>query len=314
MKIVSISALVGLVVTPATACDLCAIYSASQASGETGLGFNAGVAEQYTRFGSVREDGAEIPNDAGQFIDSSVTQLFAGYNFTRKFGVQLNLPVISRSFSRPRGNMIESGNEFGQGDLSLAANYLVLQKLSEDFTFNWSVLGGVKFPTGDSSRLNEPDVDSVPPLPESGIGGHDLALGSGSFDGVVGTSAYLRWKKMFATGNMQYAIRTEGDFGHQYANDLTWAAGPGVYLALTHSYTITLQALASGETKEKDTYYGVEDPDSAATVVYLGPQIGFTWSNKLAAQVGADIPVSIENTGVQVVPDYRIRAALTWHF
>jgi hypothetical protein len=314
MKFVSLSVVAGAVALPASACDLCAIYSASLASGSSGSGFHAGLAEQYTRFGSVREDGEEIPNDAGQYIDSSVTQLFAGYNFSSRFGLQLNVPVISRSYRRPHGDAIETGNESGLGDLSLLGNYVVLQSLSEDTTFTWSVLGGIKFPTGDSSRLNEPEVESEPPLPESGIGGHDLALGSGSFDGVIGTDVYTRWKRLFFSGSVQYAIRTEGDYGHQYANDLTWAAGPGVYLALQHDFTVTLQALASGETKEEDTFYGVEDPDSAATLYYIGPQIGFTWSSKLSAQIGADFPVSIDNSGVQVVPDYRIRAALTWRF
>ena len=55
-----------------------------------------------------------------------------------------------------------------------------------------------------------------------GIGGHDLALGSGSYDGIVGTGIYGRWKRGFVTASLQYAIRSEGDFQHQYANDLTW--------------------------------------------------------------------------------------------
>lgn len=313
-RFVNLSVLAGMAALPVSACDLCAVYSASLASGEMGSGFHAGVAEQYTRFGSLREDGMEIPNDANQYIDSSVTQLFAGYNFNRKFGVQLNVPVISRSYSRPRGAVIETGNESGLGDISVTGSYLVLQKLAEDYTFSWSILGGVKLPTGDSSRLNEPEVENDPPLPESGIGGHDLALGSGSVDGIIGTTVFGRWKRLFADADVQYAIRTEGDYGHQYANDLIWSTGPGVYVALEDNYTITLQALVSGETKEKDTYYGVEDPDSAATLVYVGPQIGFTWSDKLSAEIGVDFPVSIENTGVQVVPDYKVRAALTWRF
>src|ERR1043166_9172436 len=87
----------------------------------------------------------------------------------------------------------------------------------EKYTFNWTVLGGFKVPTGDSSKLNTPDSD----LPD-GIGGHDLALGSGSYDGIVGTGIYGRWKRGFVTASVQYAIRSEGDFQHRYANDLTW--------------------------------------------------------------------------------------------
>jgi len=31
-------------------------------------------------------------------------------------------------------------------------------------------------------------------------------------------------------------------------------------------------------------------------------------------QVAVDLPVSIASSGEQIVPDYRIRAALTWRF
>src|ERR1051326_8836720 len=249
-----------------------------------------------------------------QHIESSISQIFAGYNFADRIGVQFNLPLIYREFKRPRGAVIDSGTEFGIGDVSLIGNYMVYRKLHENYTLTWNVLGGVKFPTGNSSHLKESDVESENGLPESGIGGHDLALGSGSFDGILGTGIYARWKHTFLTAGFQYAARSEGDFGHQYANDFTWAGGPGYYLALEHTYTLALQAIVSGESKGKDTVHGVPDEDSAETIVYLGPQINFTWSTRLSAQVGVDIPLSIDNSGLQAVPDYRVHAGLTWRF
>lgn len=314
MKVVSVAVLLTAGVLPVRACDLCAIYSATEAQGGSGKGFLGGVAEQFTHFGTVQDDGHKVSNTANQYIESSVSQVFVGYKFNDRVGVQFNLPVIYRSYQRPRGAVIDRGTESGIGDVSLIGNFVVYQKLEDDFTFNWTALGGIKFPTGNSLRLNQPDVPSVPPLPDSGIGGHDLALGSGSFDGVIGTGIFTQWKKLFVTASLQYAIRTEGDYGHQYANDLTWSGGPGVYLALKRKYTVALQAVVSGETKGKDTANGAPDGDSAATIVYAGPQINFTWSDKLSAQVGVDLPVSIANSGVQAVPDYRIHAGLTLRF
>ena len=55
-----------------------------------------------------------------------------------------------------------------------------------------------------------------------------MTLGLGSFDGLLGTGFYARWQRLFLTGTMQYAVRTEGDFGYQFANDWTWLGGPGV--------------------------------------------------------------------------------------
>jgi hypothetical protein len=306
--------LVAACAQPALACDLCAIYSATKAQGVNNTGLFGGLAEQFTHFGTLQEDGHEVPNTIDQHIDSSISQVFLGYNFTDRVGVQFNLPLIYREFRRPHGAIIENGTQFGIGDASLIGNYIVYRSLHKDYTLNWNVLGGIKFPTGSSSHLKEPDVESENGLPPSGIAGHDLALGSGSFDGVLGTDIYARWNRLFLSAGFQYAARSEGDFGHQYANDFTWAGGPGYYIALTDDFTIALQALVSGESKGKDTAHNAPDEDSAITSVFLGPQIDITWSTHLSATVGVDIPLSIDNSGLQVVPDYRVHAALIWRF
>lgn len=316
MKILSCSAVAAAALAaPAMACDLCSVYSATQARGEMGAGFYSGLAEQFSHFGTVQVDGREIRNETGQYLDSSISQLFAGYNFNERFGLQLNLPVIYRAFKRPEGFATDRGTESGIGDTSLIGNFLLYRKLRENFTFSATLLGGLKFPTGSSDRLKEElhEVE-VEGAPESGIHGHDLVLGTGSVDGVVGGGLRARWKRCFVTAAAQYAIRTEGDFGYQFADDLTWAGGPGAYLALGHKYTLALQAVVSGETKEKDTFRGARADDTGVTAVYLGPQVSFTWSNKLSAQVGVDLPVSMDTTALQTVPDYRVRAGFTWHF
>lgn len=40
----------------------------------------------------------------------------------------------------------------------------------------------------------------------------------------------------------------------------------------------------------------------------------FTWSDNFSAHIGADLPVSYNNSGDQILPSYRIHAAVTWHF
>jgi hypothetical protein len=304
MKFLVYAVLAAASAQPVLACDFCAVYAATEAEGNGGKGFFGGIAEQFTHFGTLQNNGHGIPGQ-GQYIDSLVSQVFAGYNFNNRFGLQLNLPIIYRSF----GSDSMRDTESGIGDASMIGNLRLYQKRTVDSTILWTALGGVKFPTGDSSRLGMPD-SALP----NGIGGHDLALGSGSYDGLVGTGVFARWERVFFGANTQYAIRTQGDIQHQYANDLTWSGGPGVYTALTDDYTLALMAVVSGETKGKDTFSGVPDGDSAETIVYLGPQINFTWSNQLSVQVGADLPVSIDNSGEQVLPSYRVHAALTWRF
>lgn len=290
---------------PVAACDLCSVYAATEAQGGGGKGLFGGVAEQFTYFNTLQIDGQNVANEGNQYIKSSVSQVFAGYNFNDRIGVQFNLPIIYRAYGY--GSIQDS--ESGIGDASLVGNVRLYEKLAENFTFNWTALGGVKFPTGATGHLNPDEPDFSP-----GIGGHDLTLGSGSWDGLVGTGFFARWKRVFLAGAMQYAIRTEGAYGYQFANDWSWFGGPGVYLLLGDTQTLSLQAVVSGESKGQDTMPGMTMDDTAGTIVYLGPQINYTWSSKLSAQVGVDLPVSIAASGEQLVPNYRVRAALTWRF
>lgn len=305
-KFMVMSCLLGLLsASRTTACDLCAVYAATEAQSGGGGGLYGGVAEQFTYYNTLQSGGHTVAND-GEYIDSLVSQVFLGYNVNDRFGVQFNLPVIYRAYGSDAGG---NHGEGGIGDASLIGNYLIYRKMDKDFAFNWTALGGIKFPTGSAEHLNpnEPDFST-------GIGGHDLTMGSGSYDGLIGTGVFARWKRLFLTANMQYTIRSAGAFDYQIANDLSWNGGPGVYFMLGHKYTLAGQLVVSGETKGQDTVQGVPTDDTAETIIYLGPQINFTWSSRLSAQVGADLPVSIRSTGDQLLPNYRTHAALIWRF
>jgi len=294
--------LAGAYALPTAGCDLCSVYAATEAEGGSGKGVFAGVAEQFTYFNTLQVDGRDVPNDGDQYLRSSTSQLFAGYNFSRRVGLQLNVPIVSRWY----GYGSARGSESGLGDVSLLANLKLYQRLTEDWTINWTALAGLKLPTG-STRLLDPDAPEFAP----GIGGHDLTLGSGSCDGLLGTGFQVRWHHWFLAGAMQYAVRGEGDFDYQFANDWTWFGGPGAYLLMRDNYTLSLQAVVSGESKGQDTVKGVAMDDTAVTSVFLGPQIQYTWSSRLSAQLAVDLPAGIASTGEQLVPSLRVRAAVT---
>lgn len=320
----------------ALACDICAIYTATE-QGESRTGPRVGVATQYTHFGTLQEDGREVPNPDHESLDSVVTQLVLGYQVTPRVGVQLNLPLITREFERVQDGHRVRGNVSGPGDLTLLGHALVHSFVTETSIFRFSLLAGLKLPSGDPAHLadelaevahvqaravgaahaTEPAAGPAggdPHHHESGVHGHDLALGSGSVDGLVGGELYWSWRRAFVTGGLQYSIRGEGAFQYQYANDLTWDGGPGVYVLLEHDHSLALQALVTGETKGKDHQAGVRLDDTAVTNLFVGPHLLFTWGTSLAAEAGFELPVVEHNTALQIVPDYRLRAAATWRF
>lgn len=324
---------------PARACDLCAVHTATGVSEKR---FGLGVAQQFTYFATLQEGGEEIPNPAHERIESSITQLYGLYRIRPWVGVQLNLPIITKSFRRLTADGIEEGDETGIGDMVLLASIDPYSYIEGEWIMQVSGMLGVKLPTGDSDRLGE-ELDEegtgegdpindpwfprggrrlddggsahhVPGEVPSGVHGHDLTLGSGSTDVVLGTHGFIAWRRFFATAGIQYALRTTGRFDYRYADDLLWFSGPGYYALLHDDYSLGVQAVVSGEAKGKDKLNGVKLDDTSITSVYIGPALRGTWKDWLSAEIAVDLPLLQNNSSLQIVPDYRIRGALTWRF
>jgi len=324
--------------TTALACDVCAVYTATE-QGESRTGFRSGLAVQYTHYGTLQDDGHEVPNPHDESLDSVITQVIFGYQLTPRIGLQLNLPLITRQFERFHDDKRERGNVNGPGDMTIFGHVLVHSIITERSLFRFSLLGGLELPTGNPDRLNEELAETQnagirrrlvprhvePPAgggdggggaehEESGVHGHDLALGSGSVDGLVGGDLFWSYDRFFVTGELHYAIRTEGAFEYTYANELTGSGGPGWYVLLDHDKSIALQAFFAVETKGNDEQAGRHLNDTAITRLYLGPAVVFTWGTSLSGEAGIDIPVYDHNTALQIVPDYRMRLAAIWRF
>jgi hypothetical protein len=244
------------------------------------------------------------------------------------------VPLIYRSFARPEGFAIDHGTESGLGDVSLLGKFVLFHHASSgqrevnfedqknpklvthepDFTFSALLLGGVKFPTGDSSRIREEFSETeVEGAPESGIHGHDLTLGTGSYDALMGGQTSLRYKDFFFESDIQFTLRGDGLHQYHFANDLSWSAGPGYYFIRKSSAVLGLQALVSGEYKDVDRFRGYAAEDTGVNAVFAGPRVVASLG-KWSAEVEVGIPLLIENTALQVVPDYRISGAIGFRF
>lgn len=314
---------------PSPACDICAIYTGTVMQDER-TGPWLSVAEQYSNFSTILTDGQHTPNPHNEWMRSSITQLVAGYSPTSWLAVQANVPLISREYRRLEDGVATRGDSSGLGDISFLVRAAPFSGPVGSALAHVEVLAGVKTPTGDSDRLaeeldEEPEEAMLatdgtrPARPRhsghpSAVHGHDLALGSGSTDAIVGGNLHVSWKRVFVAAQLQYAIRTKGSYGYRYDNDLIWIGGPGFYLVTDHRWTASFQFVVSGENKGKDTQYGLPANDTAITAVYLGPGVGVTWLDHLNASLAVDLPVVQDVSGMQIVPNYRLRGGLTWRF
>jgi len=335
---------------PAGACDLCAVYTATSLR-KSEQGPWIGVAEQFTHFHTLQLDGHEVPNEAGERVDSSITQILLGYNVTLRVGLQLAVPIITRQYRRLEGGEIARGHESGVGDARVLVRYNAFERILEEGILRLDLLGGLKLATGSAARLAEELDEHAATAAEgggpaagsghtgvasgrhravassdrisrhdddlagaSGVHGHDLALGTGSLDFLFGASGVWTWERLFVDARVDYAVRTEGKFDYRFANDLTWAAGPGAFALLDDRHTLAVSLLVSGETKGNDEQAGVTIEDTAITALYLGPRLAFTQGSKFSADLSLELPVIQNTSSLQIVADYRLRGGLVWRF
>ena len=294
----------------AYACDLCSVYT-TVAMEQIKAGPRVGLATQFSSFKSLREAGEEVDNDAGEMLRSSITQLLVGYNFNTSWGVQASVPWIERRFRQETETGTTSGREDGLGDIALTGRWVALDNIGENQTMLRATLrGGIKLPTGDSDRLAEEEHDEAH---AGGLHGHDLALGTGSIDYLLGADLFASRGRAFVSLAVDYSLRTEGDHDYRHADDLTVSAGPGVFF--THGPTehrMAMQLVATMQSKGQDTQAGEKVAGSALTAVYLGPRILYSWRTSLVAHLELDLPTVLNNSGLSLVPDYRLRAGFTW--
>jgi hypothetical protein len=321
----------------AKACELCAIYNAANTLGQNGSGFTFTVAEQYIPYNVSQVDGQEVTLANPNYLYSSITHVVPGYNFSSRFGVSLNLPLTYLDFKRtdlrysltaPPVLFTEKGTEFGLGDIALIGRFTVLNKQAMKYGFSVNLLGGVKFPTGDASRLNDEVMQSeifqsfLPPgTPHDPLGHsitsvhqHMLALGSGSYDGVFGLTENSRWKRWFINAQFQYYLRTKGEAGFQYGDELLISGGPGAFLWLNESCALSLQANALYDTMARDELLDKPSDRTGLTAWYLGPLLSFSWGEHFSMNAGVDVPLRIANNGFQSVPSYRFEGGIAYRF
>jgi len=315
------------------ACDLCAIYRAAGARGEYSTGFTATVSEQFTRFGTEQFNGTEFRRTDPDFLDRSMTHLVAGWNFSERAGVSLNLPVVHQSyrFNELAGGftpVLREGSETGLGDLALVGRWRIFEKANDPWVFSANLLGGVKLPSGDTEHLETlqrsidryesvvgpgHNHDALGPI-VSGIHLHDIALGSGSVDGILGLATTTRWKRAFLNLQGQYYLRTEGAGYYRFADDLILSGGPGAFVWLEKKGTLSVGLNSIYQTRGSDEFRGRPSIHTGLTVWYMGPQVTFTWKSRFSAQLGADVAVHAVGRGFQNVPDYRLNATASWRF
>jgi hypothetical protein len=273
-----------------------------------------GAQEQFSTFDVRGENDLRTTQKDLELIRNlSVTQFSLAYNVTDQLSIQTNLPLIGRSYDRFERFKKVRDSEIGLGDGSIFTTYSPYSYNDIDTRFFIAGLAGVKLPTGDTGslkRITQESGDDAQTL----IQGRGLTLGTGSVDIPLGIVSYARSGRALIFSSAQYTIRNEGAADYRFANDFVWSAAPGWLFLIGEERSLSLSAVLSGEHKGSDHVDGVLLPRTATSNLYLGPELFYSASNRVSAQLGIDLPIALDVGGAAVQPETRTRIALSYSF
>jgi hypothetical protein len=278
-----------------------------------------GLSHQFTHYESnVKPLGN--PNAPGQHVESNVSQVFANYLATDRLFLQINVPLIYRSFRRVSFGQVEEGTEKGLGDISGLVKWRFLESYRERTTNVFDFYLGAKLPTGSSDRLQDELPQTNSGLLRHGgpggslISGDLLALGTGSVDGILGSSWLYQLDRWLFLSNLQYQVRGTGSYDYRLGNDLQVTLSPGRYLILEDDRTLSTGLRLSGEWKESNTLDGILVPQSSEQQIFVGGFAQFTVGDATFFSGSLEFPVSNESPDEEVVPRYRVQATVSVRF
>lgn len=306
------------------ACDPCALYNATQSTGLQSGSVRLSISEQYTSFDESDKLQQSSIRDGDVVKSYSNTQLSLSYDISSSLGLQATLPLILRRYDQYEQFRRSREEEFGLGDGTVIGYVEPISDRSGSFSTVLSLFGGVKLPTGDtgsiSSSIQADELQTSQrmtakhhPVGEA-VGGRVLTLGTGSVDFPVGVAGMVRYDRAFILTSVQYTLRTEGAYDYEFADDTVWEGGLGAYLLLEDSHSLSLRIVGTGKHKASDRHQGMLVPDSALNNYYLGPRVVLTALSRWVVEGGADLALDTDQEKSTVVPDVRVRGAVSYRF
>ena len=169
-----------------------------------------------------------------------------------------------------------------------------------------AIVGGIKFPTGDSRLLNS-EGEYVEPA---------ATAGTGAWDGLAGLAYTIPLNAALTfDASTLYTFRGERhdyQLGDRFdaATSLAWRVCGD---AKTYPQ-VSLVAEATLRHVQKSVEGGEDDSDTGGTVLFLSPGLKVSFSERLSASVGVQLPVMQDVNGSQVETSFRLLTSLSFAF
>ncbi len=303
--------IVGSASRPVSACDVCALYpptkdtgSVSTATGSTltrgtmalGLTFEHRKWDElgHRNAHELHEDGRDIHN----FDHDEFYHLALGYGVTDDLEVGVLMPIVQKTFLRVEDGVVGRGDDAeGAGDLTLTGKYRVYKGVA-----NLAVLGGVKFPTGDTAQTG---FDGKKLEPEE-------VPGTGSFDYLVGAAVGKQVSRWTFGGDLLYNVKTRGAQGYEFGDVLRCDLATSYALREVGRFPqVRLTGELNAQFLDKDKSRRGKVFDSGGQVFFLTPGISVDLTKQMTAFISVPVPVYQNRGGEHSEVKYGLMAGVS---
>ncbi len=246
------------------------------------------------------------PKSGGHDFENLTTTLTVGQRVGERWSVQVGLPYIDRT--------LDDTGESGIGDVNMIGVFRLYQSRRETSICDVDVYAGVKAPTGDTDPLAEEKEVAEGHGDAHHAHGHHLALGSGSWDGIFGALAKASRGLWSGSVDVQYILRTEGDYDFEYGDE--YYIRGGIYRQFTtgEGSAVLAGVVGSGEWSSKNNVIGETQEGSDKSAGYAGPVITYQTVQTFSVSIAYDFPVYNTDDGLDGAADSRVRANLSYLF
>ena len=284
----------------------------------------AGLRLTYTR--PEHRSDAELAALALQDVDAHNTDynlvgsLAVAYGINHHLTVSAELPYIRRDHLREgiADGVEQLGSVAGVGDMSLLAKY----RLTDGAGFGFSLVGGLKVPTGSTHRRS-PDGERLETEHQPGTGSWDPVIGaSGSAPlGAVTLTASALYQfsgkgaqRTRLGDRMQGGIALShrfGEPGHEHSETHNHHHGDELdehHDAPRSSWDAFLEL--GGEWEGRQKIAGEVEQASGGKWLWLAPGVRFSWASQWSAAAAVAIPVYQRIRASHPDNGYRLTLAL----
>jgi hypothetical protein len=234
-----------------------------------------------------------------EYTVSRVHRLKAGFDFTERLGLDLQIPWVSRSHGHVHRHQGQDHADHwsldGFGDVAATARVAFWK--GEQATV-WA-LGGVKFPTGKHDRGGDEGQEAEMPI----------QTGTGSLDWTAGLAA-LRPGEIPLFASIAYRVNGE-TAGHYRIGNVLQANVGGTY-PLLEKLRAALQLNLRHNRMDSKGSTGEEVGKTGSTTLYVSPGMEVSLTPALTARAVVQVPVYQNVRSIQLVSPYNLIGGLTW--